>query len=132
MSLNPHNLGLFPFDRENSLIEPSTMKTPSPAASDDARTAAARKTSMKKILIILSAFVALPFAANQMIIFAEKCETYQARVVRENIENTQKIAALLARVQAQRESSKSEVEQPFGHSSNAREIVFLSPDSLSL
>lgn len=108
------------------------MKTPSPAASDDAQTAAARKTSMKKILIILSAFVALPFAANQMIVFAEKCETYQARVARENIENAEKIAVLLARVQAQRESNKSDVQQPFGHSSNIREIVFLSPGVLSL
>jgi hypothetical protein len=81
---------------------------------------------MKKILIILAAFVALPFAANQMIGFAEQCETYQARVARENIENTEKIAALLAHVQAQRESNKSDVDRPLSHLPKIREIHFLS------
>ena len=101
------------------------MKTPSPAASDDAQKAATRKTSMKKILIILAASVALPFAANQMIGFAEKCETYQARVARENIENTEKIAAVLEHVHAQRESNKSDDNRSLGHLPKIREIHFL-------
>ncbi len=58
---------------------------------------------MKKTLTILLAVAIAPFAANQAISFAEKCETYRARVTLENVENTEKIAALLARARALRE-----------------------------
>jgi hypothetical protein len=57
--------------------------------------------SMKSILILLCAVAILPFAGLQAVSFVEKCETYRARVARENIENTMKIAALLAQAHAQ-------------------------------
>jgi len=68
---------------------------------------------MHKILTILSAVAILPFAADQVIGFAEKCETYKARVTLENIENGEKIAASLARAQALREPNESDHERAF-------------------
>jgi hypothetical protein len=82
---------------------------------------------MNKILIILSAVVAFPFAANQAIGFAEKCETYQARVTRENIENTEKIAALLTRAPTVRESNESDFEKPLGIARKQMEIHYPNP-----
>jgi hypothetical protein len=79
---------------------------------------------MKKLSILLAAIVILPFAANQAIGFAEKCETYKARVTLENIENAEKIAVLMAHAQALRESNKSTFETAPGDPSKFREIRF--------
>jgi hypothetical protein len=77
---------------------------------------------MKKLLIILSAIAVVPFAANQAIEFAEKCETYQARVTLENLEHAAKIAAFMAHAQALRESNKSNFEKGIGKESKMQEV----------
>jgi hypothetical protein len=71
--------------------------------------------SMKSILILLCAIAIMPFAGLQAISFVEKCETYRARVTRENIENTMKIAALLAQAHAQtiRPSNESDFGEAY-------------------
>jgi hypothetical protein len=83
---------------------------------------------MKKLLILLSAIAVLPFAANQVIGFAEKCETYKARVTLENLENAGKIAAFMAHAQALRDSNKSNFEQGTGGGSKIQQTRFPDPD----
>jgi hypothetical protein len=83
---------------------------------------------MKKLLILLSAIAVLPFAANQAIGFAEKCETYKARVTLENLENGAKIGAFMDHAEALKESNKSNFKQGIGSGSKMQETRFPDPD----
>jgi hypothetical protein len=82
---------------------------------------------MKKLLVLLSAIAILPFAADQAIGFAEKCETYKARVTLENLENAAKIAAFMAHAQALKDSNKSNFNQGTGGGFKIQQTRF--PDS---